>query len=311
MYVLQGQEVTAVIPEHMTMLPVVPDGSPRGGWVEWYSMDIAELWAAMHERSGGGINILNHPGYLDHIGWDRVLAEPTLTDPTLLGLSADSVIWSWDLDGLEVMNGLSSPFMDGNHRFDNWQSMVNAGHAVVAVGCSDDHGGGETGLPRTYLEVYTDDPAELTDELVAEAMGAGRAVVSAGAFARVSVNGVGPGGLATASETVSLDIHVEALPEVDITHVVVFRSCDEVAVLAADDTDGVVKLSTSVEVLLDGEDANLVVAAFGDGDLPDGLPTARHPTPRVLTNPIFVDQDGDGRFGGSAGRECTYTLAAP
>ncbi len=305
-----GEEVTSVAIEHMTMFPATTDGSPRGGYVEWYGLDIAELFAAMRQRSGGGVNLVNHPGYLDRIGWDRVRAAPTLDDPSLLGLDPGAALWSWDLDGLEVMNGHSNPFIDGNRRFDNWMSMVNAGHQVVGVGCSDDHYGNEVGFPRSYVPSPTDAPADVDPLDLRDAFQDGALQASAGGFARVSIDGVGPGGTTqTTDGRVTLDVQLEALPEVDITHFVVLASCDEVESVRVEDPDGVVKHAGSVPLVVDSDSA-IVVAAFGSTNLPAGLPqynAAR--VPRVLTSPIYVDADGDGEYGGAAGRECSYDLS--
>ncbi len=311
-----GEEVTATLPEHMTMFPVEPDGSPRGGIVEWYGIDIDELFAEMRARSDGGINLINHPSYLDLIGWDRVTAEPTLDDPTLLGLPADAAVWSWNFDGIEVMNGHSSPFSDGNRRFDNWQSMINAGVPLVAVGCSDDHGGDEVGFPRTYFPSSSDRPADLSEDELVEAFRDGAVMASAGAFARVGVGGAGPGSLVTpVDDAVALDVHIEAIPEIDVTHAVVFVNCDQVMSIAADEPGGVVKLSERLEVPVSGDsvsgDAAITVAAFGEQSAPAGLPGTNAHTPRVLVSPIYVDADGDGLFSAPGGRECDYDLAAP
>jgi hypothetical protein len=308
-----GEEVTSSAVEHMTTFPVVPDGSIRGGIVEWYEMDIEALFGSMRARSKGGINLLNHPGYLDRVAWDRVAAAPGLDDPTRIGLPPDAALWSWDFDGIEVLNGHASPFVGGNRRFDNWQSMVNAGHPMVAVGCSDDHGGQETGFPLTWFESSTDAPeAFVVDDLVGSFVG-GRTQASTGAFARVSVNGVtGLGGLVTDEDgSVSLSVVIEAMEVIDVTHVVVFANCDQVVSLAADDPGGVVKLSETVVVPVDG-DTNLVVAAFGANRLPVGMPQF-DPTgvPRVLTSPVYVDADGDGLFTAPGGRECGYDLSPP
>ena len=82
----------------------------------------------------------------------------------------------------------------------------------------------------------------------------------------------------------------------------------EVMIIEATDPLGVVKLDTTVDVDV-VEDAHVVVAAFGEQRYPDGLPNFDPDgVPRVLTNPIFVDVDGDGVFGGAPGRECAYTL---
>ena len=308
-----GEEVTASVPEHLTMFPVAPDGGPRGGPVEWFGRDIDTLFADMRARSGGGVNLLNHPSYLGLVGWDRLLAEPTLADPTLLGLAPDAALWSWDFDGMEVMNGHSSPFESGNGRWLDWQSMLNAGHPLVAVGCSDDHGGTKVGFPRTYVPASTDVPADVdTDEVVA-AFHEGRAVASTGAFARVTVDDrAGIGDLYTPdTETIEVAIQVEALPEVDVTHVVVFWNCDTVASIPATDPEGIEKLDALLQ--LDAtEDGHLTVAAFGAERLPAGLPQF-DPTgvPRALTSPIFIDGSGDGAFSAPGGRACSVDLSAP
>jgi hypothetical protein len=299
-----GQEVTATVPEHMTLLPLVPDGTLRGGPIPWYQLDIAELFAAMRERSDGGITIFNHPGYMDLIGWDVVTAAPTLADPTLLGLAPDAALWSWDFDGIEVMNGFSSPFADGNRRFDHWMSLVNAGHPVTAVGCSDDHGGDEVGFPRTWFP--SEGPFEVAHAVTA--LREGRAIVSAGAFARVAVGGQGPGALVSGTGSVDLELEITGARAIDVTEVLVFADCDEIARLPAGDPHGLVKLSATVPVPVEGDTA-IVVAAFGAEPLPAGLPQFDPSgVPRLLTNPIFVDADGDGQFDAPGGRVCRYTL---
>ncbi len=304
---ISGEEVTATIPEHMTMFPAQSDGTPRGGPVRWYGLDLTDLFAAMRARSDGGINIFNHPGYMDLVGWDVVTATPTLDDPTRLGLAADADLWSWDFDGIEVMNSFRSPFADGNHRFDLWQSLLNAGHRVTATGCSDDHGGDETGYPRVYVAA-PEDLAHLDEPAIVDAFRGGRAVVSGGAFARVSIDDQGPGALVAATGEVMLHVHVEAPAAVDVTKIVVFANCDEVASLPATAPNGVVKFDGDVALAISG-DTHVTVAAFGEGALPDGLPQFS-PTsvPRALTNPIYLDANANGVFDAPGGRICNYDL---
>ena len=56
-------------------------------------------------------------------------------------------------------------------------------------------------------------------------------------------------------------------------------------------------------------DTQLTVAAFGVGTLPDGMPQfSAAGVPRVLTNPIYLDVDGNGRFDAPGGRICDYSL---
>lgn len=303
-----GEEVTASVPEHMTMLTVVPDGSVRGGPVRWYGLDLPSLFAAMLDRSEGGLRIFNHPGYMDLVGWDPVTATPAVTDPVLLGLPAGSAVWSFDFEGIEVMNGMSSPFAQGNGRFEKWQSLLNAGHRVFPVGCSDDHGGDEVGFPVSFVALDTDAPFTVRDDDLLDALRLGHVTASAGAFLRVSVGDAMPGDLVGASGAVTVAIEVAAPRAIDVTHVVVFRDCDEVAQLATDAPDGIVKLETTVDVVVD-QDASITVAAFGAGLLPPGMPQFDAAgVPRALANAIFVDVDGNGVFDAPGGRVCSYDL---
>jgi hypothetical protein len=307
---LTGEEVTATLPEHLTMFPAEPVGA-RGGPIEWYGRDIDEIFGLMRERSGGGVNIMNHPGFLDAIDWDPILAEPGVTDPTLFGLPADGALWSWNLDGIEVMNGHGNPF--NNRRWRNWQSMVNAGHPMVAVGCSDSHGGDDIGFPRTYVPALSDVPSEVADQEIVDAFQGGQAQASSGAFARVyTPDGATLGDLVEPQDgAVELDVHIEALPEIDVDWVSVFVNCDEVLAVPASDPDGIIKISELITVPVDG-DAAITLAAFGSERYPAGLPSF-NPTgvPRVLTSPVYVDGDGDGVFSGGGGRECAVFLTPP
>jgi hypothetical protein len=299
-----GEEVTASLPEHMTLFPVVPDGSERGGPVDWYGLAIDQIFDNMRTRSPDGISMINHPGYLDDIGWDRVTASPTITDSTLFGLPPDQPVWDWNIDGLEVMNGTGSPFSRG--RFDNWQSMLNAGFAMTGTASSDSHSGGDIGFPRSYFPSSSDQPAELDIWEMVQAYRDGDVIMSAGAFARVEASEPIDG-------FVALSVHIEAMEQADITHFVVFESCDQVLSIAAQDPDGIVKFDGVVQVPVPTEtDSTLTVAAFGRNYLPAGLPQYdATSTPRVMSNALWIDGDGDGALGPPGGRECLYDLAEP
>ncbi len=301
---VSGEEVTAVGLEHMTMFPTPPDGTPRGGFIQWYGLDYPELVAAQRAR-GAGVVMLNHPGYLGRIGWDRLAGQPTMA-PDRFGLSEDASLWTWDIDGLELMNSMSNPFASGNGRFDDWMSFLNHGHRIHAAGSSDDHGGRGTGLPATFFASSTDAPGEFREDDLVTSYQQGRTMISAGAFGRVSIGDASLGDVVTDTDgAVDLALEITALPEVGITHVVVFANCDEVADLPTTDPGGLIKLSTEVRLTLDA-DAHVVVAVFGDGSGPLGLPSAGSTTPRLLTNPIYVDVDGNGEFDAPGGKACTY-----
>ena len=303
-----GSEITASLPEHVNAWPFpVRSDDPRGDFVRWYGLGLGGIYDAARAR-GARVVQLNHPrvngscGILCLIDFDRVTATPRLTDPTLLGMPADAGTWDWDFDALELINGQRSPFLEpADPRrtgvFEDWLSFLNHGHAITAVAVTDVHGDDLPGAPRTYLEVGDDDTAAVPEDALVDAMRGGHAVVSVGAFARVGIGGAGPGDtVRVTGGPATLDLHVEAVPAVDVSHIEVLVNCDEVLDLPTTDPGGVVKLDTSVALSLT-QDAHVVVLGMGEGPLPDGLPALEMArVPRFVTNPIWVDVDGDGRI---------------
>lgn len=313
-----GQEVTATSPEHTNAWPLTADAAaPRGDPVVWYGLDIAGVFDAIHDR-GAPIAQLNHPrggcNYMCLVDYDRVAGAPRLDDPTVLGLPADAALWSWDFEAVELMNGLGSPFLDPNSPassglFEDWQSFLNHGHRVTAMGVSDVHGL-DQGNPVTYFAAPTDDPAGFEDAMLSDAILGGQAIVSAGAFVDARIDGVGPGGDVVPDGPAELRIRVQALPEIDVRQVVVYANCDQIAVFETGDAAGdVIKLDETLALELPA-DAHVAVAAFGRDPMPRGLrdydPSA---TPRAMSNAIFVDLAGDG-FDPPGGKACAYDIPA-
>lgn len=308
-----GQEITATLPEHINAYPWEADPTHfRGDPVVWYGMDLGGIYAAARER-GAGVVQLNHPrqgcNYMCLVGYDRLTGGTRLQDPTLLGFFPDAELWSWDFDAIEYMNGLRSPLLDPNSpddtgHFDDWMSFLNLGHRITAMGVTDVHSH-DLGNPRTYFAAPVEVPG-FEPPMLAEAIRGGRAIVSAGAFARVSIGDAGPGDLATVDGAATLAVRIEALPEIDVARFRVHVNCDQVLTVEATDPNGVVKYDGTVELPID-RDAHVVVLGFGDGPMPreiEGYDGRR--TPRFTTNAIFVDADGDGVWTPPGGKACAY-----
>lgn len=316
-----GQEVTATLPEHMNMYPVPKNAEhPRGEPVPWYGLDPGEAYAAIRDR-GAGVVQLNHPkqgcNYLCLIAWQASEARPGLEDPTLLGFTAEQSLWSWDFDAVELYNGFTPAFYDerdphDSGLFDDWYNWHLAGHHIAGMAVTDSHGLNIPGSPRTYIATPTDDPAQFRDQMMTDAIHAGQVQASAGAFARVSIGEVIPGGVAAGPDgEVLLDIEIQAIPSVHVGWVTVFVDCDEVLAVATTDAEGVVKLRTQVPLELEG-DAAIVVTAFSGRPMPRGFKNYNgRRTPRVTTGPLFVDVDGNGTYDPPGPKTCTYELAPP
>ncbi|HJN77085.1 MAG TPA: CehA/McbA family metallohydrolase [Myxococcota bacterium] len=303
---LLGSEITATFPEHSNAwpFPVVED-HPRGDPVDWYELGFPGIYAATRARGAEVIQI-NHArvngecGILCVLDWDRA-SEPGMDAARFL---VEGEVWSWDFDAFEVLNSTRCPFLDPadprhTGAFTDWLAFHNLGHRVTGMAVTDAHGLDMPGVPRTYLDVETHG-----DEVTATLAGA--AVMSAGAFAEVSIGEVGPGG--TTSST-TLDIVVRALPQIDVTEVMVLANCELVETLSATDPYEVDKLSTRLELELE-EDSHVVVLGFGELRMPTGLGDDYDPAtvPRFISNPIFVDLDGDG-WTPPGPRDCWTPLA--
>ncbi|MDP2306632.1 MAG: CehA/McbA family metallohydrolase [Pseudomonadota bacterium] len=310
-----GSEITASLPEHTNAWPFPVTDSVRGDPVQWYSLAFGDIYAAERAR-GASVVQLNHArvngecGILCILEWDRMSEPPAMDDPEALGLSPGAAVWSWDFDSFEVMNGLRSPYLDNadpNHTgaIADWFAFHNLGHPVTGVGVTDVHGMDTPGTPRTFVAVADDTTFTVDD--AAQATLAGAAQISAGAFARVTANGAGPGELATVTDGIAdLWLHVEALPEIDVTRVDVLVNCDLAQSFPSTDPAGIVKLDQALPLPLT-QDAYLVVIAVGEGAMPRGLEGYdASAVPRVIVNPIFVDADGDGVWTPPGAKTCDW-----
>lgn len=307
-----GQEVTAGMPNHTIAYPLPKrDDVPRGEPILWYGKSIAEIYAAEKAR-GAQIRTLAHPrlDILNVIEWDRIAGEPAKPNLDGLGLPEGSALWSWDFEAMEYMNGVEKVFSSG--LFEDWMSFINHGYRITATGSSDMHDHRPPGMPRNYFKSSTDSPANFNEQQLVDSVLNNHIVVSAGAFARVTINQTAQMG-DTVTDTdgeVDLMLHVEALPQTDMAYLVVYVNCDEALVLAAQNPmDSAVKFSGTVPLAIpDGKDAHVVVLGFGAEKMNRELP--QYPpreVPRFTTNPIYVDADGNGQFDAPGGKACHYS----
>lgn len=317
-----GEEATATLPEHINAFPLEPrfDVDARGGPLHWYGMDLEQIFDALWQR-GAGVVCLNHPrggAYLDLVKYDSVAAQPLLQDPTVLGFPADAHLWSWNFNAIELMNGHRYIFRNpadpaSRGLFDDWMGMHNIGRRITGLGSSDVHGEEGVGKVRTYFATTATGPQEFTPQQLVDAIAQGRVVIGAGAFVEALVNQeAGPGQMVKDTDgTVFVTVKVQSPPKIDVQYAKVYVNCDQVATIAATNPGDTVKIVSGVELSL-WQDSHIVVAAFGYGDMPLGFtnysPEGR---PRGITNPIFVDVDGDGVFTPPGARSCQYDLLGP
>ena len=195
----------------------------------------------------------------------------------------------------------------------HWMQMLNLGYRIPGVVNTDAHYNfHDSGWLRNYLKSSTDTIAKIDTMEMVHTSEAGHIVMTTGPFMEVeirpqekSITPVGipgddviaPGGKATVS------IRVQCPNWLDVNRVQIFvngRPKDDLNFNRRENqkpfSDGVVKFESDISVEL-AADAHIIVAAIGEG-----LTLGRVMGPRwggekppiAVSNPIFVDIDGDG-----------------
>lgn len=213
---------------------------------------------------------------------------------------------------------------------DDWFALLNLGFRFTALGNSDTHGktSVESGCPRNYVMSSTDDPMLIDDQEIADAVKEHRVVTTYGPFVEFTANGEPIGSELTGTGPVELKIEVSAPTWIPVDRVELYQNGTLIQEWDVGAGKGdILRLSETVEVTPD-RDSWFVVTAMADGDLypvftpvemppieldtvvtealvgieavaslispADPIPQVHPVKPYALTNPIWVDLDGDG-----------------
>lgn len=197
----------------------------------------------------------------------------------------------------------------GRNPIRHWLQLINLGHRVPGVVNTDAHYNFHgSGWLRNFIKSSTDDPAKIEVAEMVRSSEAGHLVMSNGPFLEVvarSTSGaeaIAGDDLAAPDKKVQLNVRVQCANWLDINRVQVFvngRPLPELNFTRKTTpdrfSDQVQKFQAELPLSLD-RDAHLVVATIGEGL---GLgrvvgPNFAKTPPVAVTNPIFVDVDGDG-----------------
>ncbi len=285
-----GSEVTTVTYGHFNAYPLKQLDQPNNGAVSWYHKSARQIFDEVRRNPGEPMLQMNHPrgglaqGYFSMIGFDR----DTFT-------AEKQEDFHTDFDAMEVLNGKRFASSEQEVQLD-WYAFLKRGHRVVGTANSDSHHSltSEVGTPRTYVQVDQDEPSLLDEAKFIRRAREGRVTMSAGVFVTFTLNGKAMGELASLEDgKAKLAIKVQSPPWAGpIETLEVLRNGEVVATRA---------LSASGVVRYEGEivdeptaDAFYVVRVRSEtGNLGPGAQTTR---PFGLTNPVWVDVDGNGKF---------------
>lgn len=281
---------------HMGVFPLEahPD-EPNAGAPKWQTFPTAEspdtpfetlspkvVFDNVRERPEQPVVIINHPrgstNYFGYVGYDPAT-----------GTASSTADWDEKFTLVEVFNG-SGWQSNRNGTVNDWMGLLNAGRKVFATGASDSHqiSSNPVGYPRTCLSVGTDDPRQLTPNLVRDTLAAGHSTVTGGIFVTAKLGNAGPGDTVTgAGSPMNIDVMVQAASWVDVDSIEVIVdgvTTDTIPIMPGDAVNSVVRYHKQIPVQVRATGGFVIVAAYGDSD----LQPVHGGKPFGVTNPIFV-----------------------
>ena len=258
---------------------------------------------------------LNHPRWagIDYFALTHL-------DP-VTGVSSDPA-YSGDFDAIELLNenegwGYFDPFATERGTGSNlhsvledWFHLLNQGARYAGVGNSDSHSVIATvaGVPRNYVRSKTDVPAEIDPAQIAQSIREKRVFTTTGPFLEVRSGQVGMGGGVRATDgKIPLSIRLQAASWIDVDRVHLILNGDRIRTIDVPDSRDPVRLLEEFELSLrerpeddssPARDAWIVLLAEGDTPLdPLVVGSDERPIlPLAVTNPIWIDGDGDGQW---------------
>jgi len=332
---MPGQEITTFDYGHFNAFPLDYDPSVHNrGAVDWPGSSPDEIGTVLLEDPENTVFQVNHPravpapgegNYFDNVDLrfdaDGAYVGPDARDPLAVRLEADARMLTSSFVAVEVMTWLD---VQGLH---DWFNFLNAGVRFTATANSDTHTlrVESSGWPRNYVRLEQDDPAAMRDEDLVLAMHSGRNTLSFGPFVRLTATGTSEGRtgdtVVPADGSVTVRVNVQAPTWIPFDSVVLLDGATNTVLAGGAVVPDVVtvgdseRLEVALEhVLTPPADTWLVAIATGEAGLFPGVPyntsdrsaltieairagdVSGPATAFGVTNPVFVDADGDGEI---------------
>jgi hypothetical protein len=300
-----GDEVTTLT-GHFNVFPIKDVNAPVP---DFKLKDWPALMMAIRAGADDRVVVLNHPcdNHNNFVPFDAANFNP-VTGDNLRG-GAD-----FSFDAMEVVNSgaMRSDFMQP---YRAWFALLNHGYHVTAVGASDCHDVSRfiVGQGRTYVECDGRNAGQICVADVCQNIKEGRASVSLGLIAKLTVDGRFEAGDLATVRGPNMRVRVQVLGPT-------WSKADKVELYAngvkiADQeihaaANAVEKASAEWLIPRPSHDVYLVAIASGPGitapywkQAPPYQPDSRELNLRVIasTNPVWVDADDDGKFTSARG----------
>ncbi|NOY42972.1 MAG: CehA/McbA family metallohydrolase [Planctomycetes bacterium] len=296
---------------HQNAFPLLhfPHTQDGGGPLTDYDPEVQIERLAMWDNGSDKLVQTNHPNLVQMYGDRDMDGKPDSGFRKMFGFM--DVVEIHPLEKIFTPPlALTTTSNDRGNAVFHWMQLLNLGYRITGVVNTDAHYNFHGSGPlRNYIKSTTDNPAEARVLDLCHAAEQGTLVMTNGPFMEVSASNPGSDGepVSVGSDLksegdVSLQIRVQCANWLDVNRVQVFvngRPEEKLNFTRRTHpkmfADGVQKFNESIQVHLKA-DAHLIVVAAGEG-LQLGRvmgPVAGKTIPVTVSNPIFVDVDGDG-----------------
>ena len=298
--VYTGAEVT--VPERLdynTYPMLVQPEAYNHGAIDSLSTDLGALFQASRKRDPGVIVQVNHPRYwqFDYFSWHGL-------DPQSAAYAFEGLDLTFDV--LEVVNGAIYENHSNLATRNDWFNLLRRGYFFPLVGSSDSHeiDQDEPGFSRTYVYRGDNRDTPLQAGWLMRQVRAGHSFASNGPILDLTVEGQLPGNtVSVADGSATVQIDVWTVPWIEAQAVQLYVNGEGRPVQARRVPDPLrTHLRAELELPLDS-DVFLVAEVTGTREL---FPMLQRRVgldeeggglfPYALTNPVFVDVDGNGSY---------------
>lgn len=299
--VYTGTEVS--VPERLDYnsypMAVHPDEHNHGA-IDALSGDVSSRFELSRARDKDVLIQVNHPRYwqFDYFSWFEL-------DPVSAAFANEGFDLSFDV--LEVVNGATFDREDNQSVLRDWLNLLNRGYFFPLVGTSDSHeiDQDEPGFSRTYLYRGDAENTVLSIQQLMQRLKEGRSFASNGPFLDLTVQDqYRPGdSVSIMGGAATIRIDVLTAPWIEATQVQLYiNGRPQTVPMTMLPHPSASHHQATVTLDLE-KDSYVVAEVTGSKDLfpmlqrrssTDGTETGV--LPYALTNPIFIDVDGNGKF---------------
>jgi hypothetical protein len=313
--VISGNEVTHNGVIHYNTYPLKARlEEENNGAIDPRAEEASLLFKTSRQKDPEALLQVNHPrsrkyGYFNYY----------YLDPESAAYALNTFDLSFDV--LEVVNG---PYRHNSDRVavEDWLHFLNRGYYFPLVGSSDSHGADteEPGYARTYVYYEGDKGEKLNRKAVLESLKKGHSFVSTGPIVEFKINGKYTHGDSFTTEIgkIHISLLVRSAPWIAVDEVRIIINGERKMVIPVKAEEKLIlKFNQEMDLKLK-RDSYLAVEVLGKKSL---FPVLQRPSkngcldeavlPYALTNPVFIDVDGNGKFDPPLPEKINFTAEIP